>query len=114
MYGFDHLMHITCEDLARAYEELGGDKKSTRDKARAILPQCTATRLYMTMNFREIRHFLKLRLDKAAHQSIREIAYQILKIVKKEYPVFVFDFDLADYEDVYNPETWEDILTEND
>ncbi|WP_308652482.1 FAD-dependent thymidylate synthase [uncultured Anaerococcus sp.] len=103
-----------CEDLARAYEELGGDKKSTRDKARAILPQCTATRLYMTMNFREIRHFLKLRLDKAAHQSIREIAYQILKIVKKEYPVFVFDFDLADYEDVYNPETWEDILTEND
>lgn len=56
----------------------------------------------MTMNFREIRHFLKLRLDKVAHQSIREIAYQILKIMKEEYPVFVFDFDLADYEDIYN------------
>ena len=91
-----------CEDLARVYEDLGGNKKSTRDKARAVLPQCTATRLYMTMNFRELRHFLKLRLDKAAHQSIREIAYQILKIMKEEYPVFVFDFDLADYEDIYN------------
>ena len=90
-----------CEDLARIYEDLGGDKKSTRDKARAVLPQCTATRLYMTMNFRELRHFLKLRLDKAAHQSIREVAYQILKIMKEEYPVFVFDFDLADYEDIY-------------
>lgn len=90
-----------CEDLARVYEDLGGNKKSTRDKARAVLPQCTATRLYMTMNFRELRHFLKLRLDKAAHQSIREIAYQILKIMKEEYPVFVFDFDLEDYEDIY-------------
>lgn len=93
---------ITCERILETYDYLGGDKKSARDKARAILPQCTATRLYMTMNFREIRHFLKLRLDKVAHQSIREIAYQILKIMKEEYPVFVFDFDLADYEDIYN------------
>lgn len=95
-------IRITCERILETYSYLGGDKKSTRDKARAVLPQCTATRLYMTMNFREIRHFLKLRLDKAAHQSIREIAYQILKIMKEEYPVFVFDFDLTDYEDIYN------------
>lgn len=95
-------IRITCERILETYGYLGGDKKSTRDKARAILPQCTVTRLYMTMNFREIRHFLKLRLDKAAHQSIRELAYQILKIIKEEYPVFVFDFDLADYEDIYN------------
>lgn len=94
-------IEFNCEYLADVYKELGGDKKSTRDKARAILPQCTATRLYMTMNFREIRHFLKLRLDKSAHQSIREIAYQILKIMKEEYPVFVFDFDIKDYEDIY-------------
>ena len=95
------LIKAACSGIIRAYENIGGNKKSTRDKARAILPQCTATRLYMTMNFREIRHFLKLRLDKAAHQSIREVAYQILKIMKEEYPVFVFDFDLADYEDIY-------------
>lgn len=94
-------IEFSCDYLADEYKYLGGDKKSTRDKARAILPLCTATRLYMTMNFREIRHFLKLRLAKAAHQSIREIAYQILKIMKEEYPVFVFDFDLADYEDIY-------------
>lgn len=91
-----------CDSIIQAYEDLGGDKKSTRDKARAILPQCTATKLYMTMNFRELRHFLRLRLDKAAHQSIREVAYQILEILKKEYPVFVFDFDLEDYKDIYN------------
>lgn len=93
---------FNCDYLVRAYEDLGGNKKSTRDKARAILPQCTATRLYMTMNFRELRHFLRLRLDKAAHQSIREVAYQILEILKRDYPVFVFDFDLEDYKDIYN------------
>ncbi|MCW6702130.1 FAD-dependent thymidylate synthase [Anaerococcus sp. NML200537] len=91
-----------CDSIIQAYEKLGGNKKSTRDKARAILPQCTATKLYMTMNFRELRHFLRLRLDKAAHQSIREVAYQILEILKKDYPVFVFDFDLEDYKDIYN------------
>lgn len=94
-------IEFSCDYLGDEYKYLGGDKKSTRDKARAILPQCTATRLYVTMNFRELRHFLSLRLDKAAHQSIREVAYQILKIMKEKYPVFVFDFDLADYEDIY-------------
>lgn len=101
-YAEQLVIKTTCERILETYEYLGGNKKSTRDKARAVLPQCTATRLYMTMNFREIRHFLKLRLDKAAHQSIRELAYQILKIMKEEYPIFVFDFDLADYEDIYN------------
>lgn len=95
-------INFNCDYLAGIYKELSRYKKSTRDKARAILPQCTATRLYMTMNFRELRHFLRLRLDKAAHQSIREVAYQILEILKKEYPVFVFDFDLEDYKDIYN------------
>lgn len=95
-------INFNCDYLADIYKELSRYKKSTRDKARAILPQCTATRLYMTMNFRELRHFLRLRLDKAAHQSIREVAYQILEILKKDYPVFVFDFDLEDYKDIYN------------
>lgn len=96
------LIKASCSGIMQVYENIGGNKKSTRDKARAILPQCTATRLYMTMNFRELRHFLRLRLDKAAHQSIREVAYQILEILKKDYPVFVFDFDLEDYKDIYN------------
>lgn len=102
-YGLEEIESIKsiCEELAKAYEGLGGNKRSSRDRARAVLPQCTATRLYMTMNFREIRHFLRLRLDKAAHQSIREVAYQILEIMKENYPIFVFDFDLKDYEDIY-------------
>jgi len=61
------------------------------EDARDILPLCTATTLVATMNFREIRHFLKLRLDKAAHPQIRELAGMMLGILKKFYPVFVED-----------------------
>lgn len=63
------------------------------ESARDILPNSTATTLVMTMNFRELRHFLKLRLDKAAHPQIRELAGMILEILKEKYPVFVEDIE---------------------
>lgn len=63
------------------------------EEARDILPNATATTLVMTMNFRELRHFLKLRLDKAAHPQIRELAGMILEILKEKYPVFVEDIE---------------------
>lgn len=63
------------------------------EEARDILPNCTATTLVMTMNFRELRHFLKLRLDKAAHPQIRELAGMMLEILKDKYPVFVEDIE---------------------
>lgn len=63
------------------------------EEARDILPNATATTLVMTMNFRELRHFLKLRLDKAAHPQIRDLAGMILEILKEKYPVFVEDIE---------------------
>lgn len=63
------------------------------EEARDILPNATATTLVMTMNFRELRHFLKLRLDKAAHPQIRELAGMMLEILKEKYPVFVEDIE---------------------
>lgn len=63
------------------------------EEARDILPNATATTLVMTMNFRELRHFLKLRLDKAAHPQIRDLAGMILEILKDKYPVFVEDIE---------------------
>lgn len=45
--------------------------------ARAVLPTCLATKLYMTMTIERWRDFLKLRLDAAAHPDMRVIAEQI-------------------------------------
>lgn len=69
------------------------DQEFKPEEARDILPNCTATTLVMTMNFRELRHFLKLRLDKAAHPQIRELAGMMLEILKDKYPVFVEDIE---------------------
>lgn len=79
-------------DLELLYKKLIEDNFKP-ESARDILPNSTATTLVMTMNFRELRHFLKLRLDKAAHPQIRELAGMILDILKEKYPVFVEDIE---------------------
>lgn len=50
-----------------------------KEDARLILPQAEATSLYMTANFREWRHFLRLRLDRHAQWEIRAVAREILR-----------------------------------
>lgn len=59
--------------------------------ARAVLPLCLATELYMTANLREWRHVLKLRTSKAAHPQMRQVAGQILEILRDKLPVIVED-----------------------
>lgn len=78
-----------CEDAYKKLIELGAKK----DIARSVLPLATETEIIMTMNFRALRHFLKLRLHKSAHANIRDIARKIYDIVKEKYPVFVEDLE---------------------
>lgn len=78
-----------CEKTYRDLLENG----VKRDVARSVLPLGMATDIIMTMNFRSLRHFLKLRLDKSAHENIREVARQIYDILKEKYPVFVEDLE---------------------
>ena len=87
-YSEDEMLAIRflCEEIQGLYNHF-----DTRDKARCVLPLCTETNLTMTMNLREIRHFLKLRLDSHAHASIREVANEILVIMNERYPIFVKD-----------------------
>lgn len=57
-----------------------------KEDARALLPLGTATNMTVTMNFRAIRHFLKLRLSKHAQDEVRQVAYQIYKICQEKWP----------------------------
>jgi thymidylate synthase (FAD) len=56
------------------------------EDARFILPNACCSELVMTMNFRALRHFLKLRLDKHAQWEIRELAKRILDILLQHAP----------------------------
>lgn len=71
------------------------DKGIHKDDLRLILPLCTATKLVMTANMREWRHFLKMRLGKHAHRSIRDVAFLIYKDIYEHYPVFVKDIPVS-------------------
>lgn len=80
------------EDFYKDIEWLYGAlirKNIKPENARDILSGSVATTIIVTMNIRELRHFLKLRLDKAAHPQMRELANMIKEIVKENYPVFI-------------------------
>ena len=81
---------IALEAAAVAYHKLT-DANVPPEQARAVLPLCLATELYMTANLRELRHILKLRTDKAAHPQMRQIMNQILAVFKEKLPVIVED-----------------------
>ena len=60
--------------------------------ARDWLPLCTKTELVMTVNLRELRTILKLRLSTAAHPEMRKLANMILEHCKISIPILFDDF----------------------
>lgn len=59
-------------------------------QARSVLPNSLKTEIVVTMNLRELRHFLKLRTAKSAHPQMQEVAIMLLNKLKAEIPI-VFD-----------------------
>lgn len=64
---------------------LGKGEKSNED-ARFVLPNACATRMMVTMNARELLHFLNLRCCGRAQWEIREAAWQMLDLAYKAAP----------------------------
>ena len=65
-----------CEECEAVYMLLV-DCQVPPQIARSVLPTCLKTELVATCNFREWRHFLRLRTAKAAHPQMRELAWMI-------------------------------------
>ena len=62
--------------------------------ARSVLPTCLKTEIVFTFNARELRHFLRLRLAKAAHPQMREIARLVYDLVLTQAGALVLLDDL--------------------
>ena len=86
----------TCIGLSANYYRAFINEKYSPEKARAVLPLCLKSELYMTANLREWRYILKLRTNKAAHPQMRQIGNQILAVFKDKLPVIVEDINLED------------------
>jgi thymidylate synthase (FAD) len=81
------------EDIRIKYEKLRewGIKK---EDARYILPNATKSELVLGASFRELRHLIQVRGTKAAQWEIRQVALQILRIIKKKVPYVFQDMEI--------------------
>lgn len=86
----------------QALRELGIRKED----ARFLLPNAAATRIVVTMNFRELLHFFRIRIHPAAQWEICQLAVRMLRLVEAEAPA-VFGRLLAELRSGY-PQLFED------
>ena len=71
-------------------KKLGKGKKSNED-ARFVLPNACETRLVVTMNVRELRHFFSLRMCNRAQWEIRKMAEEMFRICFETAPALFAD-----------------------
>ncbi|WP_297419129.1 FAD-dependent thymidylate synthase [Thermococcus sp.] len=70
------------QDAIELYEESYKAGVHQED-ARFILPQAVRTKIVVTMNLRELKHFLGLRACERAQWEIREVAWKMLEEIAK-------------------------------
>ena len=75
-------------DIQKAYEDFMEAGIPAED-ARYVLPNATETKLIMTVNARELRHFFDIRCCNRAQWEIREMAWKMLELVRPVAP-YVF------------------------
>jgi len=78
---FDDMI-VKCKDAYNLFR----DKGIPPEDARFVLPIATQTKIAITMNARELRHFFAMRCCLRAQWEIRELANKMLKICKSVAP----------------------------
>lgn len=67
-------------------------RKLARQAARSVLPNATETKIFVSGNARAWRHFIELRANEHAETEIRELAVQVLEILRQESPNLFGDY----------------------
>ncbi|RLF49936.1 MAG: FAD-dependent thymidylate synthase [Thermoplasmata archaeon] len=80
--------------LAKEYDEFL--KKVPKEDARYVLPNACTTKIVVTMNARELRHFFRLRCEKSAQWEIRKLAREMLRLCKEVAPLLFEDIECED------------------
>ena len=70
-----------------AWQEKLGHGEGGNEDARFVLPGACETRMLVTMNARELRHFFSLRMCSRAQWEIRELATRMHRLVMDVAPV---------------------------
>lgn len=74
-----------------AWQEKLGTGEGSNEDARFVLPGACETRLMMTMNVRELRHFFSLRMCSRAQWEIRAMATEMHRLCMEVAPALFAD-----------------------
>lgn len=85
---------VTGQVIAYSYYLLARKRGIPSEDARSHLTNACRTLVYTTFNFREWRHFFKMRSDKHAQWQIRILATRVLDYFWKEVPVLAHGFSV--------------------
>ena len=81
------------------FESVRDRRKAIRQAARAVLPNATETKIFVTANVRAWRHFIEMRAAATADWEIRSLALIVLEILQREAPLLFGDFSVQDLPD---------------
>jgi thymidylate synthase (FAD) len=73
-------------NIADLYKDLLKEGIPAED-ARFVLPNAATTKIIVTMNLRELKHFFRLRTCNRAQWEIRALAIEMLKLLKNKIPL---------------------------
>ncbi|MDH7499887.1 MAG: FAD-dependent thymidylate synthase [candidate division NC10 bacterium] len=80
----------TMEMIGQRYRALdlalGGAGESSHEDARYLLPNACESKIFVTMNARQLLHFFGERLCNRAQWEIREVAQKMLNLLRPAYP----------------------------
>jgi len=91
----------------RDLESRGGDAglekreilRAIRSTARGVLPNATETKIFVTANARALRHFFNVRGSIPGDLEMRQVASEVLRLVKSVAPSLFFDFEVEIMQD---------------
>ena len=70
-------------------------RKRARQTARSVLPNATETKIVVTGNARQWRHFIELRASTSADTEIRVLAVMVLRALQAEAPNLFGDYEIS-------------------
>ncbi len=68
-------------------EEKGLEREAVQEDARFVLPNAAETRIVVTMNTRELRHFFRIRCCRRAQWEINRLAWRMRRLVLDVAPL---------------------------
>ena len=84
----------SVEASANAYRDLL-DLGIPKEDARFVMPNATASEIVVSANFRELRHIIEVRGSRDAQWEIKQVAVEMLRLMKQQAPNVFFDLAVA-------------------